>query len=137
MVIQRWQSALLLLAGMLLGISIFSPVAEFVQNGVETIITPLDYAVSVIMGLLATLLTFLAIFLYKNLALQIKTVLICVLLSVTYLAVNYVMVCTGIECVSCHYCNSACVLLALIMQIFAVVRIRADREKLRSYDRIR
>ena len=70
MVIQRWQSAMLLLAGILLGVSMFTPVA--VVNGeLPQIITPLNSVVTIILGTLTTILSFIIIFLYKNLRQQI------------------------------------------------------------------
>lgn len=136
MVIQRWQSAMLLLAGILLGVSMFTPVAV-VNGDLPQIITPLDSVVTIVMGALATILSFIIIFLYKNLRQQIKTTYLCAFLTLAYAATCYIMPCSMAEAVECKVTGGLCIVVAALWQVLAALRMRADENKLKSYDRIR
>lgn len=136
MVIQRWQSAMLLLAGILLGVSMFTPVAV-VSGEFPQIITPLNSVVTIILGTLTTILSFIVIFLYKNLRQQIKTTYLCAILTLAYAATCYIMPCSMADAVECKVTGGLCMVVAALWQVLAAARMRADENKLKSYDRIR
>lgn len=136
MVIQRWQSVFLLLAAIFLGVSFFTPVAEVTIADKVMSVAAIDSIVSIVIGLVSTILTLLSIFLYKNIGQQIKTTIIAMLLSVAYGASSYIIACNMEDTMVYKY-GGVYVALAIVLQINAVLRMRSDERKLKSYDRIR
>lgn len=136
MVIQRWQSALLLIASILLGISIFSPVAEVVSVDGPFLFTAVDSILCLTIGALSAIIPLLAIFMYKNLQQQVKIVLISVILSVAYLSTSYISAAMFSDSVTFKF-GGLYTIIAIVMEIIAISLIKSDDKKLKSYDRIR
>lgn len=138
MVIQRWQSVLLFFAGLAMCLFAFIPVCDIVFPD-EVVSGALKNALPLfILDLLVGLLMFIAIFLYGDLKLQKKVVLIADLLLVVLIAgcaLYYINVENAVGTVW----NWSVVLpvLALILSVWGYRRIKADENTLRSYDRIR
>lgn len=136
MVIQRWQSALLLIASILLGISIFSPVGEVFSIDGPFLFSAIDSILCLTIGVLCVLIPLLAIFMYKNLRQQVNIVLISVILSVAYLLTNYITVAMFSEYVAFKF-GGLYIIIAIVLQLISISLIKSDDKKLKSYDRIR
>lgn len=150
MVIQRWQSVLLLFAAVAMGIFSFSEISQIIvsdsvynqsvmgitdeSNPVHSISTYYFFALS----LLTSLLSVLSIFLFKNLSLQKKICKVNMLLYVVAYVVAGIIAYTSFagEEVSWNY-TIAYPIIAFVFTLFAHRQIVKDENKLRSYDRIR
>ncbi len=138
MVIQRWQSVLLFFAGLAICLFAFLPVCDVVLPD-EVVPAVLKNALPLfILDLLIGLLLFISIFLYGDLKLQKRVVVISDILIVV-LMIGSLLYYNNVE-------NSIGVLwswyallpvLALVFSIWGYRRIKADENTLKSYDRIR
>lgn len=138
MVIQRWQSVLLFFAGLAICLFAFLPVCDVVLPD-EVVTAVLKNALPLfILDLLIGLLLFISIFLYGDLKLQKRVVVISDILIVV-LMIGSLLYYNNVE-------NSIGVLwswyallpvLALVLSIWGYRRIKADENTLKSYDRIR
>lgn len=156
MVIQRWQSVLLLVAAVIMGCFTFMSLGQVQMqdftlnfttlgfkiegeavNGAETgyyMMTWAFFAVSV----MSALLPLINIFLFNNLPLQKRMCLIEILFLVAVSAIGVGYGYYGIEGESVSWSTlAAAPLIALIADIMAYNRIRSDHRKLLSVDRFR
>lgn len=160
MVIQRWQSVLLLFAAIVMGIFSFSEISQIVFYDFDPVMTDQivsadSYTQKVInignddnvivstyyffaLSILSSLLSLISIFLYKNLNLQKRLCKINILLYIViYIVVGVIsyILCKGSN-ISWYY-SIAYPAVALLLTVFAYRQICKDEKKLRSYDRIR
>lgn len=133
MVIQRWQSLLLLLATACMAVYIFmAPEVTDIENGVKIIVDPKNNPGLWIPAAVSALLYFVAIFLFKNFAAQLWTLF----------AANGCAIIAGFLLVWATMAYSfawslVLPLAALILGLTARYFIIKDRNTLRSYDRLR
>lgn len=157
MVIQRWQSLLLLMAAVLMGCFTFFSLGQvtttdytfnftslgFSYEGEATDGAPSGIFLSTwyffILSLTTTLLLLIDIFLYKNLSLQKKVACICDMFIVASAAVGATLGYYAVEGGTVSWSSVAicCPILALFATILAWGRMQSDHNKLRSADRIR
>lgn len=156
MVIQRWQSVLLLVAAVMMGLASFATLAQI--NSTD--FTYLYSAVGVkyagipdadapegwvfrswtlfILSIASAILPFISIFLYKNLKKQMSTVLISILFCITVSAIAGVSAYTFATGASVDWTQVACApLLALVAEVMAWQRIKSDKKKITDACRIR
>lgn len=133
MVIQRWQSVYLLIASVMMGFFCYLPMA----TADEVNICVYQQPVYLTLNILIVILSFISIFMFKNLSRQktvVKVNMFLMLVSaisgavIIYLGTNMTIEWTG-----------APLLLgaALVITLAAYSRIRADERLLKSYDRLR
>lgn len=157
MVIQRWQSVMLLIAGVMMGIFSFSTLGQIqtpdytfainalgiVREGIATVsgeMTGINTWANFVVSLLAMLLPLLAIFCFRNTSFQKKVVLISVLFTI------------AVSCLVCWLSYSfasdldgsvgwnsmiAAPVIAIVAEIMAWRMITSDERKLRAADRLR
>lgn len=151
--IQRIQTILLLLVAVLMVVTCFSPliaiadgekfVSTFYPFGIFRLIEPLSYTWGVIfMAALSALLAFVNIFLYKKRKQQIKICLITALLIVFYYVTTMVYLTTYLNKIPTEYTLSIqfgiiIPVVALILDLLAMNKIKKDEKLVRSLDRIR
>lgn len=140
MVIQRWQSVLLLLAVVLMCIFCSTP---FATRTVEGTLEASDVFISeapvlLVLNILVAVLLFIAIFLFKNLRLQMRVTLISMVLIATSMAGSAFVVYGGGMATNLIWVGGVLLLLAALVCALAALRfMRRDRNLLRSYDRLR
>lgn len=133
MVIQRWQSLILLLATACMVVYIFMcPEITDVENGVKILIDPKDNPGLWIPAVVAAALYFIDIFLFKNFSAQLWVLF----------AANGCTIITGFLLVWATMADTFAWSLALplgafVLGIVARFFIRKDMATLRSYDRLR
>ncbi len=156
MVIQRWQSLLLLVAAVMMCCFTFCSLGQvtttdytfnftslgFTYEGEATDGAPSGKFLSTwyffVLSLTSTVLLLIDIFLYGSLPLQKKVAWIAILFIIASSAVAASLGYTAIEGSSIGWSSVAlCPLLALIATLFALGRIQTDHNTLRSLDRIR
>ncbi|MDE6697715.1 MAG: DUF4293 domain-containing protein, partial [Muribaculaceae bacterium] len=156
-VIQRWQSVMLLIAGIMMGIFSFCSLGQIqaeaytfgvtalgiFREGIATApneVTGNSTLILFILSLLACLLPLIDIFCFKNLNLQKKVALISGLLSISagvivaFTAPKFASDFKADVTWSVFVCAP---LLALIADILAYRLISSDQKKLRAADRLR
>lgn len=133
MVIQRWQSVLLLIAAACMVAVCFIPFA----HAADGMIPPSDITVFFVLNLTSAVTLARAIFLYRNMPRQKMVTLLSIVLilisagtGVTSAYLNYSDV--GLEVAGCALMG-----VALIASIWAYRRIAADQRLLRAADRLR
>lgn len=156
MVIQRWQSVLLLAAVVMMCCFTFFSLGQvtttdftfnFTTAGFTYEGESQDYAPSEVflstwyffaLTLTTALLLLIDIFLYRNLPLQKKICWVCILMIIGSIAVGATLGYTAIEGGSISWSAQICSpLIALIATLMALGRIQSDHNKLRAVDRIR
>lgn len=155
MVIQRWQSVLLLIAAVMMGIFSCGSLGQFQLTdytlqffpwGIFSEGVPTDGARNIsiptiyleIISVLSALLFFIDIFLYKKLSLQKKVCLVAILTTAATIATGAIIGYTAVDGAVCSW--SSLVIspfVALIGGWLAVRFISSDQAKLRSADRLR
>lgn len=156
MVIQRWQSVLLLCAAVLMGCFTFASLGQLqcpdftlnfttmgfiyeeepTSGGFSGTYMSTWYLFAV--SLTAVLLPLINIVLYKNLRLQKRVCLVEIILIVAAAVQAAVLGYTAVEGVKVDWSVIAwCPLIALFADILAYNRIESDRRKLAAADRIR
>ncbi len=138
MVIQRWQSVLLFLAGLAICLFAFIPVCDIVFPEEVVVVTLKSALPLFILDLLIGLILFIAIFLYSDLKLQKKTVVISNILLIV-LIVGCVLYYIDMDNSDGAVLKWSVILpvLALALSVWGYRRIKADENTLKSYDRIR
>lgn len=135
MVIQRWQSVMLLLASVCMIFVMFLPVG-FLENPMSsesaTLIKPIDNPVLMIVEGLTALLLIISIFLFKNMKLQTTVVGISMLLIVACIATSVLLV-SGMP----DYAAIITLAAAFLLCVMACRFIRSDRRKLSESNRLR
>ncbi|MBP2691513.1 MAG: DUF4293 family protein [Muribaculaceae bacterium] len=140
MVIQRWQSVLLLLAVIAMAVFCLTPFAYYgpTDEGITAMIMAKDAPVLLTVSVLIAVLLLLTIFMYKNLRRQMTmTVLSMVLIAAAIV--------TGIFIVYNVYPDASFVIfggimllvVTLVLALGAYRLMKSDWRKLRSYDRLR
>lgn len=156
MVIQRWQSVLLLVAAVMMGLASFATLAQinsadytylYSALGVKYAGEATDGALTgwvynswtlFILSLAGTIIPFIAIFLFKNLKKQMRVVLISILFCITFSAIAGVSVYTFANGASVDWTQVVCApILALVAEVMAWQRINSDRKKINDAYRIR
>lgn len=138
MVIQRWQSVLLLLAVIMMAVFSLTPMATYTALDEPVSVYAKDAPVLLTVTLLVAVLLFISIFMYKNLKRQITVTLLSIILIA-------VVIVTGIAVVYRVYPEAQFIflggitllVLALIFALGAYRCMKSDLRKLRSYDRLR
>lgn len=134
MVIQRWQSVFLLLASIMMGIFCVLPLAT--QGNVD--FYPYQQPVYLILNALVAVLSFIAIFLFKNLARQKMVVKVNAFLIVASAIVGAIMIYVGMPNLEILWTAGPLLLIcSLLMTIAALRRINQDDKLLKAADRIR
>ena len=156
MVIQRWQTVLLLVAAAMMACFSFMSLGQvtttdytfnftamgFTYEGIPTDGAPSGYAMHtwsfLCITLLGAILSLAAITLYKNLQTQIRVVLCTVVVVIASICAGGVLGYTAIEGGTISWSSAVITpFVALVALLNAYVCIRSDRNKLRSADRIR
>lgn len=156
MVIQRWQSVLLLVAAVMMGVASFATLAQINATdftylfsalgvkyaGIPTEGAPTGYVFDswtlFVMGLASAILPFIAIFLFRNLKRQMRVVLISILFCLTFAAIAGVSAYDFADGASVIWNQTVCApLLALVAEVMAWQRINSDKNKILATDRIR
>lgn len=157
MVIQRWQSVLLLIAVVMMGLFAFLSLGQvqleapttlnftssgFSYEGEPAVGMPSGVLLHTwyffTLTLLAAILSFIDIFLYKNLTLQIKVGMVLILIIIADIAVAACLGYTAIDGGDVSWSSVAIApFIALIAVIVAVRCMKSDLRKLAAADRIR
>lgn len=139
MVIQRKQSVFLLLAAIMMGIFCFMPIASFMVDEMYVLIEPINNPVYLVVNILITLLLLLDIFLFKNFKLQKRVAVISIILIILSCVMWIMSGSNNFENFDVDWCYSSAILplCSLILTNMALRGIKADEEKIKSYDRIR
>ena len=134
MVIQRWQSVFLLLASIMMGIFPFLPLAS--QGDVN--FCPLDNVVYMTLNILIAVLSFVSIFLFKNLARQKMVVKVNAFLMVVSGIVGAILMYVKMSQMQVLWAGSPLLLIcSFLLTLMALRRINHDDKLLKAADRIR
>ena len=134
MVIQRWQSVFLLLASIMMGIFCYLPLAS--QADID--FRPYQQPVYLILNVLISVMSLIAIFLYKNLARQKTVVKVNALLIVASAIAGGVIVYMNMPKVEILWTAGPLLLIcSFLITIAALRRINHDEKLLKAADRIR
>lgn len=142
MQIQRIQSVFLLLGALIMGLLSFAiPIGEVILPDTNVAVVAYIYQflpTELILNLLTAVLLFVAIFLYRNLPLQIKVTRIAIVLTIVSGAIEaYELSCLS-TAMNTSWIGSAIMLAgALILSCLALYCINKDKALLASVDRIR
>ncbi len=151
MVIQRWQSVLLLTAAAVMGVFSFTDIAQISTNTHTVMFSPLGFTFIggpatppehtlffFILSLLSALLPLIAIFLYKKLKLQKQMCVYSILVQLAVVFYGLFLGYQGIEGGSIDWLQMSCApFIAIVATIMAWQRINADKRLLESVDRLR
>ena len=156
MVIQRWQSVLLLVAAVMMACFTFCSLGQVQTTDYSFNFNSLGFSYEgeatnggtsgnflstwyfFILSLTTTVLIVIDIFLFKNLVLQKKVCIVCVLLIIASAATAACLGYTAIENGTIGWSNVALApFLALIATIFSYYLMQSDHRKLLAVDRIR
>lgn len=140
MVIQRIQSLLLLMAALVVvALCFIVPIGMGETQGVQQLVYMHHSPSLLILGLLVLCLLVIDIFLFKNLALQIRVAGLCVLLLVALCGDSAFVMCARLpEGFQALWIGPLLVwIAAVILTLYARNRMKADQNLLKSYDRIR
>lgn len=141
MVIQRWQSLLLLIATVLMGYMCASPLAQTAAADATVAPTPFfvhEAPVFMILNIVIAVLLFLAIFMFKNLKLQMRVTVLSIVLMAASAVTGGIILYKAMPDATIVW--SGAVLLLLFAAICAVMALRfmkKDYKLLRSADRLR
>lgn len=140
MVIQRIQSLFLLIAAVLMALVCFLvPVAQGEDaEGALMTVHIYDMLPVMILNLLTALLLFIAIFLYRNLNLQIKVTRISIVLILISAAVEFVALYSQVGDLEIRWVGSAIMLgCSFLLAVLGLRGMISDKKLLSSYDRLR
>lgn len=142
MVIQRWQSLLLLIGVVLMCVFCATPYAiRHAVEGAEAIASPVFVAeapVFLILNIVIAVLLFIAIFMYKNLKRQMTVTLLSMVLVVCSLVTCGFILYRAMPDAELIWTGGVLLLIAALVCALAAYRfMRKDRNLLRSYDRMR
>lgn len=139
MVIQRWQTLLLLLAVILMCIFCATPYAHV--SALETEAAPVyvyDAPVFLTINAVIAALLFIAIFMYKNLRRQMTVTLISMVLICASAVTAGFIIYRAMPDATLVWTGGVILLFASLVCALAAYRLmRRDRNLLRSYDRLR
>lgn len=135
MVIQRWQSVLLLISAIFVALAGILPYAV-TANGVD--VCAVQTPVLLCVDILAALLLLIDIFLYRNLRYQMKVTRLALGLIVVLEAAIAAYTCAGLEGATISIIGGIVMpVLALISSFVALRLMHRDYRLLRSADRLR
>lgn len=141
MVIQRWQTLLLLVATVLMGFMCASPLAQSAVSEASAAPTQFfvhEAPVFLVLNIVIAVLLFIAIFLFKNLKLQMRvTILSIVLMAASAVTCGFILYKAMPDATIIW---TGAVLLLVLAAAFAVVALRLmkkDYKLLRSVNRLR
>lgn len=135
MVIQRWQSVLLLISAIFVALAGILPYAV-TANGVE--VCAVQTPVLLCVDILVALLLLIDIFLYRNLRYQMKVTRLALGLIVVLEAAIAAYTCAGLEGATISIIGGIVMpMLALISSFVALRLMHRDYRLLRSADRLR
>lgn len=141
MVIQRWQSVLLLLAVVLMCVFCATPLATYAaDNSAESLsaVYVKDAPVLLTVSILVAALLFISIFLYKNLKRQMTVTLLSIVLIVATIVTGFFVVYNAYPGADFILFGGIMLLvITLILALCAYRLMKSDLRKLRSYDRLR
>lgn len=156
MVIQRWQSVLLLIAVVCMGFFTFMSLGQvqltdytlnfttfgFKYEGEAVNGAPTGFLMHTwglfVVSLLSAIIPFINIFTFKNLQLQKRLCMIEVVILIAVIATAAIYAYTGVDNGSVSWSTMVCApFLALMADILAFNRIDADDRLLKSADRLR
>lgn len=139
MVIQRWQSVLLLLAVILMGIFCCTPFATYAPTPEQaTAVYAKDAPVLLTVALLTATLLFISIFMYKNLKRQMTVTLLSIVMIVTVMTTGFFVIYNAYPGANFIVFGGIVLLvITLILAIGAYRMMGKDLRKLHSYDRLR
>ncbi len=151
MVIQRWQSVLLLTAAVVMGVFSFTEIAQintatqtviFSPSGFESIglpgATPVATTAFFVLSILAAAVPLVTIFLFKKLSLQKNMCVFGIVLDLAVVCYGLYLGYQVIEGGNVVWKQMACApFLAIVATIMAWQRINADKRLLESADRLR
>lgn len=135
MVIQRWQSVLLLISAIFVALAGILPYAV-TANGVD--VCAVQTPVLLCVDILVALLLLIDIFLYRNLRYQMKVTRLALGLIVVFEAAIAAYTCAGLEGATISIIGGIVMpMLALISSFVALRLMHRDYRLLRSADRLR
>lgn len=156
MVIQRWQSVLLLVAAVMMGLASFKTLAGIQATDFTYTFSALGFEYAgeatggattgwalrtwtlFIVTLTGTILPLIDIFLFKKLRLQMRLALVCVLFCITTCAIAGLSAYRFADGATVSWTQVACApLLALVAEVMAWQRMASDKRKLSAADRLR
>lgn len=141
MVIQRWQSVLLLLAVVLMCIFCVTPLATYAADTSAESLTAVyvkDAPVLLTVSILVAALLFITIFLYKNLKRQMTVTLLSIVLIVATIVTGFFVIYNAYPGADFVLFGGILLLvISLILALSAYLLMKRDLRKLRSYDRLR
>lgn len=155
MVIQRWQTIFLLIAGVMMGLFTFSPLGQFqladyslvmhswaiqsegvLTDGASSFNLPVIY-LAIVSGM-AAILSLIDIFLYRNLKLQKQVCAVSILVIIASIFTAATLGYTAIDGASISWSSAAFApFIALVGAIAAYRGISGDKKKIERADRIR
>ncbi|MDE5555070.1 MAG: DUF4293 domain-containing protein [Muribaculaceae bacterium] len=141
MVIQRWQSVLLLLAVVLMAIFCCTPIATYSADSSAESLSAVyvkDAPVLLPVALLVAVLLFISIFMYKNLKRQMTVTLLSIVLIVATIVTGFFVIYNAYPGANFVVFGGLVLLvITLILALGAYRFMKSDWRKLRSYDRLR
>lgn len=156
MVIQRWQSVILLVTVALMACFTFLSLGQFQTTDYSLNFTTIGFSIEgtstggaasgyvahtwflFIISLMATIIPFITIFLYRNLPLQKRLCLIEILFILSAICIAGWEGYKGVEGAACSWSSLAMApFLSLILMVMAWTFINKDHKLLKSVDRIR
>ena len=155
MVIQRWQSVLLLIAAVMMGFFSANSLGQFQltdytldflpwgifsegspTDGASTVYIPTPYVV--IISALSAILFFIDIFLFRNLSLQKKVCAVSVLITIASMITVAIIGYSAIDNATVSWSSMTITPFVALASGFLAIRfISSDQTKLKSIDRIR
>ncbi len=140
MVIQRWQSVLLLLAVIAMAVFCCTPLAVYSPETAESAssIYAKDAPVLLTVALLVAVLMFISIFMYKNLKRQMTVTILSMVLIATTIVTGFFVIYNAFPGADFVVFGGLLLLIiSLVLALGAYRMMRSDLRKLRSYDRLR
>lgn len=139
MVIQRWQTLLLLIAVVLMGCLNFVPVARIPgEAGAAEPFFTTDAPVLMIVSILVAVLLFISIFMFKNLKQQMKVTILSILLMCVLLVGGIFVLFRTAPDAEIEWAGATLLLCCSVILALAAWRLmKKDYRLLRSADRLR
>ena len=135
MVIQRWQSLLLLVAAVFMAVFCLTPYA--IRTAAEAPVYATDAPVFLIINVLVAVLLFISIFLFKNLKLQMRVTLAGIVLLVASMVTCAFILWRAEPDAEPLWCGGVLLLPAAAVCAVAALRfMKKDYRLLKSYDRL-
>jgi membrane-associated HD superfamily phosphohydrolase len=136
MVIQRWQSVLLLVAAVLMGINCFIPVSVASEAGAAALCA-YDFSMLLIINIVTAVLMLISIFLYKDLRKQLQVTAISAVLAVVTIVATMLTVGNIVSFAAINFVGLLLPVAATVLTVVARRCINRDKKLLSSYDRLR